>query len=359
MSIIINNYNYGRFLQEAIDSALGQSYPSIEVIVVDDGSIDQSREIILSYGEPVISVFKENGGQASALNAGFARSHGEVVIFLDADDILLPHTAQQVAEIFQANQNVAKVMFRMEIIDQQSVQTGTISPPLRLLRSGDLRQHVLAFPFDMTWMATSGNAFAASVLHQIFPIPEQVYGRVGADWYLSHLTTLFGLVTFLDSVGAYYRVHGSNNYELSHATINLAHIRQTITYAYATCVYIKQFAEQLGLHNVPSKAEDLLSVSFLANRMVSLKLDRTQHPIKEDKIWRLFLLGVTASLRRFDVSLPVKLLFLLWFAVMVPAPKPLAWWLAEKFFVPEARGQFSKLLGLLLPRAQGSLDMEV
>lgn len=60
VSIIINNYNYGRFLREAIDSALNQTYPHVEVIVVDDGSTDGSQEIITSYGDRVIPVLKEN-----------------------------------------------------------------------------------------------------------------------------------------------------------------------------------------------------------------------------------------------------------------------------------------------------------
>ena len=88
VSIIINNYNYARFLRAAIDSALGQSYASIEVLVVDDGSTDQSRAIIDSYGDRVKSILKKNGGQASALNAGFAQCQGDIVIFLDADDVL-------------------------------------------------------------------------------------------------------------------------------------------------------------------------------------------------------------------------------------------------------------------------------
>ncbi len=72
VSILINNYNYGRFLSKAIDSALNQEYQNIEVIVVDDGSTDDSRKIIESYGERIKPVLKENGGQASAFNAGFS-----------------------------------------------------------------------------------------------------------------------------------------------------------------------------------------------------------------------------------------------------------------------------------------------
>src|SRR5687767_6151914 len=84
VSIIIDNYNYARFLPAAIDSALGQTYPNTEVIVVDDGSTDTSREVIRSYGGRVVPVLKENGGMMSAYNAGFSVSRGEVVVFLDS-----------------------------------------------------------------------------------------------------------------------------------------------------------------------------------------------------------------------------------------------------------------------------------
>src|SRR5579863_1287385 len=100
VSIIINNYNYGRFLREAIDSALCQDYPNTEVVVVDDGSDDYSRDIILSYGDRVRPVLKENGGQASALNAGAAVSQGDVICFLDSDDIFYPEKVSKILEAF-------------------------------------------------------------------------------------------------------------------------------------------------------------------------------------------------------------------------------------------------------------------
>src|SRR5437870_11095985 len=94
-SIIITSYNYGRFLAEAIDSALAQTYPATEVIVVDDGSTDHSRELVLGYGDRIRAVLKENGGQASAFNAGFNVSRGDVLFFLDSDDLLLPSAVEQ------------------------------------------------------------------------------------------------------------------------------------------------------------------------------------------------------------------------------------------------------------------------
>ena len=72
VSIVINNYNYGRFLAAAIESALAQTYPGTETIVVDDGSTDESRAVVDRFEGRVRALLKSNGGQASAINAGFA-----------------------------------------------------------------------------------------------------------------------------------------------------------------------------------------------------------------------------------------------------------------------------------------------
>ena len=347
-SIIVNNYNYERFLKEAVDSALGQTYAATEVIVVDDGSTDQSREIIRSYGDRIIPIFKENGGQASALNAGFARSNGDIVIFLDSDDVLLPDTVRQVVEIFAASATTAKVMYRTEIIDASGLQTGVIKPPDYLpLHSGDLRQYILAFPDDLTWMATSSNAFAARVLREIFPMPEKDF-RILADLYLSHLTPLFGTVARLEYIGSYYRVHGLNNHEITTPTINMEQIRRSVMHLERSHHYIKKFARQLKL--IESDTIDIISVSYIAHRMVSLKLETALHPFKNDTMVKLILLGITASLRRFDVSLPMKLLFVLWFVSLSIVPKSLARWLAESFFFPERRGKLHRIINVLQGR---------
>lgn len=342
VSIIVNNYNYGRFLPAAIDSALRQSYRPIEVIVVDDGSTDHSRDVIRSYGNQVTAILKENGGQASALNAGFAQSHGDIVIFLDADDVLLPHAAQAVVEAFIAQPCAAKIQYRMAVIDRNGQSTNVIKPPQHIpLPSGDLRRQELEFPFDLAWLPTSGNAFSAQVLRRIFPIPEQAYGTVGADWYLAHLTPLLGSVISLNDICACYRVHTANHYELSTPSLDLAHIRQTIAYADHTRYYLQRYAEQL---NLPDRPSEILSVSYVANRITSLKLGPDQHAIAGDTVGKLFRLALVAIARRRDVAWPMKAMFRVWFAAIVLAPKSVARWLAVRFLYPETRIGLNQVL---------------
>ena len=88
ISVIIPNYNGAKFLREAIDSALDQQGVELEVIVVDDGSTDTSRDVIESYGDRIRPIFQDNQGAPAARNAGLAIARGESVLFLDSDDLL-------------------------------------------------------------------------------------------------------------------------------------------------------------------------------------------------------------------------------------------------------------------------------
>ncbi len=210
VSVIVNNYNYGRFLQEAIDSALHQSYPDVEVIVVDDGSTDHSREIIASYGDRIIPVPKENGGQASAFNAGFAMSRGEVILFLDSDDVLLPTAVERVVPLFQ-DADVVKVHWHLWEIDKNGRKTGD-RVPRGSLPKGDLRKIVAREgPANHINPPTTGNAWARWFLERVSPIPEQDW-KICADIYLLELAPLFGLIKRILKPQGLYRIHGQNNY---------------------------------------------------------------------------------------------------------------------------------------------------
>ena len=93
VSVVIPCYNHGRFLSEAIESALAQTYPRVEIILVDDGSTDHTASVAALY-PAVHYVHQENQGLAAARNTGLRASHGDILIFLDADDRLAPETAE-------------------------------------------------------------------------------------------------------------------------------------------------------------------------------------------------------------------------------------------------------------------------
>jgi hypothetical protein len=336
LSIIINNYNYGRFLSAAIESALAQTYSNVEVLVVDDGSVDDSRAVISRYGSRVVPVLKQNGGQASAINAGFARSRGDIIIFLDSDDVLMPGIGARVVETFAAQPDCGKVEYRMNVIDAQGRPTGGYKPAGYLRRpSGDLRSKELRSPFEVLWMSTSGNAFSRHVLGQMLPVPEDGYPVCGADWYLAHISPFFGPVVFLDDVGASYRVHDANQY--TSERLDLKQIRQSVVFMRTTLGYIEQTAARTGLLRGLARPKEILSFSYIAQRMISLKLDPPQHPIQDEQKWSLLALGLAALRRRCDISVGLKLAMFAWLVSVAAAPRGLAWYLAEQFMVPESR----------------------
>ncbi len=341
VSIVVNNYNYGRFLGEAIDSALAQTHSQVEVVVVDDGSTDDSRDIISSYGERIVSVFKENGGQASAFNAGFAGCNGDVVIFLDADDMLLPDTAGRVAAAFAHQPKLSKVQFRLELIDANGTPTGGYYPPnFQVMPNGDLRQLALDFPDDIARPPTSGNAFASWALRQVLPMPEEQY-RVLADAYLLNLTLLLGPIVSLAEPGGRYRVHGENTFFTP--TIELNRLRNLLRVTQGTHAHQRRLAQSLGLLS-PRPAREVSSLSFLACRLVSLKLDPARHPIQGDRAVVLSSSGIAAALRRPGLSPVLRSLYVCWFAAMATAPKPAARWLSERLFYPERSRGVVRLL---------------
>jgi len=209
ISVIITSFNYERFIAEAIASALDQRGGQAEVIVVDDGSTDGSPEVIESFGDRVTAVLGANRGQAAAQNTGYRLSSGDGVIFLDADDLLLPGAARRVTEAL-ADPEVAKVHWTLPVIDAQGRDAGILQD--RELAEGDLRPHFFAegplTDGTMPSPPSSGNAFARWFLEEVMPIPEDVYFR-SPDEYLFGLAPGYGRIVRIEPQSQ-YRIHGRN-----------------------------------------------------------------------------------------------------------------------------------------------------
>lgn len=341
VDIVVVNHNYGRFLAEALESACSQTYDGVNVVAVDDGSTDDSAAVLARFEGRVDAIFKDRGGQASALNAGLDRCRGEIFIPLDADDRLRPDAARRVAAAFAGDPGLAKVQFRMEVIDAAGRPTGDTRPVPHLgAPAGDMRRAELAFPFDIPWLPGGGTAFRSDLLRRILPIPERDYPIAGADWYLVHLSALLGDAAAIDEVCVEYRAHGANAYELDRSDLDLDHVRDAIAFASVTATSLARLADGLGLDH----SEPILSVSDLANRLVSLRLEPGLHPIAADRVSALLGDSVRAVRRRFDVALPMKAIFLGWFAAMSAAPRPLAQRLGELFLFPQRRRRMNHLL---------------
>lgn len=212
VSIIINNYNYAQFLGAAIESGLNQTYPDQEVIVVDDGSTDNSREIIAGYGSRVVPVLKPNGGQASAFNAGFAASKGEIICFLDADDVFLPEKATAVVKAIADYHESVWCFHPLKLVDQELQPLETANYPgtvtecdLRL----DIKQGRLQGKLPFSIPATSGLCFTRSLLQQILPMPEAEAIALN-DSYLQFTAIALGKGLALGKELSLRRVHDHN-----------------------------------------------------------------------------------------------------------------------------------------------------
>ena len=123
-SIIITCYNHGRYLGEAIESAIKQTWPPLEIIVVDDGSIDNTSEVVKQYPN-VIGIRQENQGVCAARNTGLRACHGKYVLFLDADDLLLPGALEASVGAMNAHPDWAFVSGDFRNCDEKGNILGT------------------------------------------------------------------------------------------------------------------------------------------------------------------------------------------------------------------------------------------
>jgi glycosyltransferase involved in cell wall biosynthesis len=208
-SIIINNYNYGRYIGKAIDSALSQTHTDCEVVVVDDGSSDDSVSVIQSYGDQIVSVLKENGGQGSAMNVGFEKSSGDVIIFLDSDDWLELNAVEEVLNAY--HEGVSHLYYGLEMKTPEGDSLGAFKLELETLDQGFDAWRAVVGRGSVNFPPTTANAFSRSALAQILPMPEADF-RIRADVYLLHCAVFYGEVVALDDLLGNYLVHGSNHW---------------------------------------------------------------------------------------------------------------------------------------------------
>ena len=117
ITVITPSYNQGHFITETIDSVLSQNYPNLEYIVMDGGSTDDTVDILKSYGKKFTWVSKKDKGQTDAINKGIKKSTGDIICYLNSDDVFLPNTLNTVAEFFMQNPDAMWVTGDYFIID--------------------------------------------------------------------------------------------------------------------------------------------------------------------------------------------------------------------------------------------------
>jgi glycosyltransferase involved in cell wall biosynthesis len=207
VSVLIDTYNHGRFIEEAVDSVLSQDYPQekIEVLVVDDGSTDDTAERVKKYRARVQYLYKPNGGQASAFNFGFARARGEIIALLDGDDTWLPGKLKRITEEFEKHPEVGVVYHPyLEVDLRTSEQRKSHFQPV----SGSFFKSTKDF-FDYDPPGTCAS-FRRASMARIMPIPESL--RIQADTYIGALIAFVAPVLAVPECLATYRFHQGNLY---------------------------------------------------------------------------------------------------------------------------------------------------
>ncbi|MBW4670893.1 MAG: glycosyltransferase [Cyanomargarita calcarea GSE-NOS-MK-12-04C] len=203
VSVVLGNYNYGRFLQQSIDSVFNQTYQNFELIVVDDGSTDNSEEIIKSYGSRIIAILQENSGQEATFNAGIQRATGEIICFLDADDYFHEEKLEKVVNSFLTHPEWVMVGHCWISVNKEGKPVG--SGASNILSQGDVKKLLLKWG-KYASSISSGLACKHSYLEKVMPLSK----GWGVDAYLNAALPFYGKVGSINEPLMFYRMHGNN-----------------------------------------------------------------------------------------------------------------------------------------------------
>jgi len=246
-TILIDTYNYGQYIEDAVASALAQGFPAEEreIVVVDDGSTDDTEERLRKFGDAIRYLRKPNGGQASAFNFGFEHARGEVVALLDADDVWLPGKLGRIHEAFKRNPAAGMVYHRVKLWsggDASSDDTYFVPVSGRVPES---RRALLQYPM----VGTSCLAFRRAVLKELMPVPEAL--RSQADAYLTALVIFVAPVVAIPEFLGKYRLHGANLFQTDAERTSRSQIEHRMEMRAALLSSIQEWLKSHG-HNLSS-----------------------------------------------------------------------------------------------------------
>jgi len=241
-SLIINTYNRGPFIIEAIESALNQTFSrsDMEVIVVDDGSTDDTPNKVNKYKEGVKYVYKENGGQASAFNVGIQHADGQYLVFLDSDDLCMPNRVSVVVDEFERYKDVGMVLNSRHVVGR-GIDVWEDCPECHNV---SLAPNTAKLLRDCGY-GTSRTSLRKSTLQRILPIPEVM--RIEADLYFLSILC-YGNVSCLTDHLTTYRLHENNLFhtdDIRQMSAKASNIRFAIQSTWETSKKSPKFSREL------------------------------------------------------------------------------------------------------------------
>ena len=179
VSVVIATYNYGCYLSGAIDSALGQTFEDLEVVVVDDGSTDDTPQVIEPYlSDPRVRYHRtENQGQPAAKNTGISLARGRLVAFLDADDLWLPEKLELQVALFEADAGLGVAYTRRLQMDANGRRLEYEQPQLH-------RGNVLPKMFEDNFVCFSSSMVRHDVFDAVGTFDERIPLAIDYDLWL-------------------------------------------------------------------------------------------------------------------------------------------------------------------------------
>lgn len=282
-AILINNYNYGRYVGRAIESALAQSYRDCKVVVVDDGSTDESWQVMRSFGQRITAVRQDNGGQGAAYNTGWRHNDAECVLFLDADDLLDHDAIERGVRAMKGepddDQPIAMVSWTLRLIDRDGHAQGGVTP--YLMHGGDVTPVIRRFG-HYAGPPSSGNLYRSDAIAPLFPFDGSKWRRA-ADTVPFIGAPFAGRVKAIGTPLGSYRLHrpprlgvfGNIDSSLREALLIAEHRRQSMVAMLRTRLGVELTGPFLPLP------------WMLRVRALSWRLDRAQHPFVDDDAQRI------------------------------------------------------------------------
>lgn len=217
VSVIIPTYNRADFIGETIESVLKQTYKYFEIIVVDDGSSDNTRSIVEDYitknPDKIKYFYQDNQGVSAARNAGITRSSGELLYFLDSDDLLIPGCFLLQTKAFDGNPNAGLIYGKTSLVDRNGETIRKIFFN-RKHRSGNIFEDLLFGSF----IHTCASMFRRECLNRVGYFDETIHGSEDWDIYLRICKSYD--VLFIDQVIAEYRYHDANTVNNTEKMLN-------------------------------------------------------------------------------------------------------------------------------------------
>lgn len=212
VSVIVPNYNYGDYIGGAIESLLEQSEAIDEIIVVDDGSTDQSRDVIQQFGNRIISIFQDNAGQAAAISAGFLKATGDIVCLLDSDDFFDVDKVKFVKQIYNYYPQIDWVFHDLlQVEGKIRPQSGPVLFNKDCITLINEQKKIQEGKVGYDAPATSGMTFRRTFISDIFPLPaaDSIYI---SDHYIKFYCLARGLGVHVSQALAGQLIHGENLY---------------------------------------------------------------------------------------------------------------------------------------------------